>query len=425
MSILAPVLKHRFLDQSGRPLSGGKLYSYIAGTNTPKATFVDKNETSNNTNPIILDANGECDLWITSGYYKFILKDSNDVQRWSVDQVAGGVTVTGIGTYDSLTVQNELVVSNLAADKVVLSDIDKKLISSVVTNVELDKLSGIGSKVDGISDANTLTNKTIVSPVITTPTGIVKADVGLSNVDNTSDATKNAATATLTNKTLTSPIINTPDLNCGAASNTSRIILPKNTKTNLDALTRVQASLVYDTVSNKPFIDNGTTLTPLGGGGGAGSLVWRAMAQDGALEDIEFERNVFKFPLNSGITCELKLPKTHIAGTHKKIALGVYTPTTGVQFKLKLTSKLIVNGANLSINPSHTKIVSYQPSLTVTNYQYMIIDFDLTESDGTIDATAVSPDASLFINLERIAASANEESDMVRIIPTLTEVYDV
>lgn len=47
------------------------------------------------------------------------------------------------------------------------------------------------------------------SPNITTPTGIVKGDVGLGNVDNTSDATKDAATATLTNKTLTSPNINT------------------------------------------------------------------------------------------------------------------------------------------------------------------------------------------------------------------------
>lgn len=40
------------------------------------------------------------------------------------------------------------------------------------------------------------------SPAITTPTGIVKGDVGLGNVDNTSDATKNAASVTLTNKTI-------------------------------------------------------------------------------------------------------------------------------------------------------------------------------------------------------------------------------
>jgi hypothetical protein len=45
------------------------------------------------------------------------------------------------------------------------------------------------------------------SPNITTPTGIVANDVGLGNVNNTSDATKNTATATLTNKTLTAPIL--------------------------------------------------------------------------------------------------------------------------------------------------------------------------------------------------------------------------
>lgn len=54
----------------------------------------------------------------------------------------------------------------------------------------------------GTTDTQTLTNKTLTAPAITAPTGIVKGDVGLGNVDNTSDATKWAATATLTNKTL-------------------------------------------------------------------------------------------------------------------------------------------------------------------------------------------------------------------------------
>jgi hypothetical protein len=63
----------------------------------------------------------------------------------------------------------------------------------------------VGSEVEivDLSATQTLTNKTLTSPSITTPTGIVKGDVGLGNVDNTSDATKNAATATLTNKTMT------------------------------------------------------------------------------------------------------------------------------------------------------------------------------------------------------------------------------
>lgn len=63
-----------------------------------------------------------------------------------------------------------------------------------------------------LTGTETLTNKTLTSPAITTPTGIVKGDVGLGNVDNTSDATKNSAVATLTNKTLTAPVMTAPVL---------------------------------------------------------------------------------------------------------------------------------------------------------------------------------------------------------------------
>ena len=64
-------------------------------------------------------------------------------------------------------------------------------------------VSGSEVEIVDLSATQTLTNKTLTSPSITTPTGIVKGDVGLGNVDNTSDATKDAATATLTNKTMT------------------------------------------------------------------------------------------------------------------------------------------------------------------------------------------------------------------------------
>ena len=64
--------------------------------------------------------------------------------------------------------------------------------------------SVIQTNIDGavtLTGTQTLTNKTLTSPSISSPTGLVKGDVGLGNVDNTSDETKWAATATLTNKT--------------------------------------------------------------------------------------------------------------------------------------------------------------------------------------------------------------------------------
>jgi hypothetical protein len=66
-----------------------------------------------------------------------------------------------------------------------------------------------------VGGVQTLTNKTLTAPVINSPSGLAKGDVGLGNVDNTSDSTKNAAAATLTNKTLTSPLIS--DVYGGAA----------------------------------------------------------------------------------------------------------------------------------------------------------------------------------------------------------------
>lgn len=118
------------------------------------------------------------------------------------------------------------------------SDATKNSAAVTLTNKTIDAPTFSGSYSFGgsptfpsslvtLTGNQTLTNKTLTSPVINSPTGIVKADVGLANVDNTSDATKNAASATLTNKTLTSPVINTPtgivkgDVGLGNVDNTS------------------------------------------------------------------------------------------------------------------------------------------------------------------------------------------------------------
>jgi hypothetical protein len=42
----------------------------------------------------------------------------------------------------------------------------------------------------GKDTADTLTNKTLTSPVINSPTGLVKGDVGLGSVDDTADTAK-------------------------------------------------------------------------------------------------------------------------------------------------------------------------------------------------------------------------------------------
>ena len=82
-----PVPKQQYFDSTNqRFLAGGKLYTYAAGTTTPKATYTDSAGLVPQTNPIILNARGEPDSPIYwDGAYKVVLKDSHDSTIYTVD----------------------------------------------------------------------------------------------------------------------------------------------------------------------------------------------------------------------------------------------------------------------------------------------------------------------------------------------------
>ena len=111
MAVLSPSPKAQFLDASGNPLVGGKVYTYAAGTTTPLATFTTGAGTVANTNPVILDSRGEANIWYSNGTsYKVALTDSADALIWTVDNIvtigsmafqnADAVAITG-GTIGS------------------------------------------------------------------------------------------------------------------------------------------------------------------------------------------------------------------------------------------------------------------------------------------------------------------------------------
>jgi hypothetical protein len=80
-------------------MSGGKIFTYAAGTTTPQTTFTSRTGLTANTNPIILDSAGRTpeQIWATEGVlYKYVVKDANDVEIRTWDNIGGSVVASDL-----------------------------------------------------------------------------------------------------------------------------------------------------------------------------------------------------------------------------------------------------------------------------------------------------------------------------------------
>lgn len=111
--ILSPVAAQRLYDNLNIPAVGAKLFTYIAGTTIKQATYKTASGTAN-TNPIILNFRGECDLWLDPALtYKFVFAPSTDTDPptnpfWTVDNIPGG--------YNGTILWTQVVYSQTAAE---------------------------------------------------------------------------------------------------------------------------------------------------------------------------------------------------------------------------------------------------------------------------------------------------------------------
>jgi hypothetical protein len=101
---LSPVggVAAQFFTNTGAVLTGGKIYTYLAGTTTPAVTYTTSAGNVARTNPVVLDSAGRVpgsgEIWISPVSYKFILRDSNDVLIATYDNIFG-VGATAVQNY--------------------------------------------------------------------------------------------------------------------------------------------------------------------------------------------------------------------------------------------------------------------------------------------------------------------------------------
>jgi hypothetical protein len=130
----------QFFDNNGVILTGGKIYTYAAGTSTPQTSYTSSSGATAHANPIVLDSAGRVpggEIWLTDGLaYKFVIETSAAVL---------------LGTYDNISGINAV---QLNAEFVVY---DPPFTGGVATTVE-DKLAqyvsvkDFGAVGDGVAD---------------------------------------------------------------------------------------------------------------------------------------------------------------------------------------------------------------------------------------------------------------------------------
>ena len=137
------------VNLTGGPLSGGLVYTYAAGTTTPKSIYSDRALTTALDNPAELDTNGRLVAY-GSGVYKFVIQDEYGSSIFTADNVeisslenAFDGTTDPFGT--DLT-QTNLTVTNLTVTDTVTDTLDVDVSATIASmSAESTKITNVAT----------------------------------------------------------------------------------------------------------------------------------------------------------------------------------------------------------------------------------------------------------------------------------------
>jgi hypothetical protein len=131
----------RFIDENGNPISGGKLYTYEAGTTTPLDTYINDALTTTAPNPIVLSSAGmmttngvdEGPIYVAPDEYRLVLKSSDDATTYfDIDDLTvidpetatavAAETITSNTTVASSDLNRPFLVNSSSGDVTITAD---------------------------------------------------------------------------------------------------------------------------------------------------------------------------------------------------------------------------------------------------------------------------------------------------------------
>lgn len=297
--------------------------------------------------------------------------------------------------------------------------------SNLTNHISDTTTHGTTGDIVGTSDTQTLTNKTVVvanNTITTAASGNLTStelnaaldelqddiDTRALNSDLTThiaDTTTHGTTGNIVGTSDTQVLTN-KDIDGGTASNTSRITLPKETLTNLQSLTRKAGTVVFDTVSNKPYYDDGSNLKVIGSGSGSGVN----FINDGDAEGAQI------FSIYNDASGSR--PTDGTGGSNAGLAIGTtnINPLDGnISFLMTKTGGTSVQGSGFST------------PFTISNaYKAKVlqIEFDYIIDSGTFSAGTPSSDSSLIVYIYDITNSKLIEPSSIKLLSNSSTISD-
>ena len=237
MSVLSPAAKMQFTDITGAPLVGGFLYTYIAGTTTPLATYTDSSGVTSNPNPVVLNARGEASVWLGANTYKFKLTDSNNNEIWTVDNIAAPTSALSPVLSGNVVINTDSSNPALKITQVGTGAVIRVQDSTDpdVTPFIIDNTGQVGIGTASPANALDIAGGTLqFSSSGGTSYTTISADVTDSTISVTDDRNLTVKTNSTTRLTI----------NSTAATSTVPVVLPANPTTSLQAATKAYADSV-------------------------------------------------------------------------------------------------------------------------------------------------------------------------------------